>query len=86
MLREPANESRTVRLDYLTKTRTPAYVQLKAGLGDPDYRYAEAIYPLVATAMADGIYLPNRASNLCSRRWCAHWQACEAEYGGQVKA
>lgn len=85
MLDQPANESHTVRLDYLTKTRTPAYVQLKTGLADEDYRYAEALYPMTAEAMEAGIYLPNRASNLCSRKHCAHWQACEAEYGGTVR-
>jgi hypothetical protein len=36
--------------------------------------------------MDDGIYLPNRGSKLCTRRHCAHWEACEAEYVGQVKA
>jgi CRISPR/Cas system-associated exonuclease Cas4 (RecB family) len=86
MLHAPADESHTARLDYLTKTKTPAYVQLKTGLQEPDYRYAEAIYPMVAAAMDDGLYLPNRGSNLCSRRYCAHWEACEAEFGGQVKA
>jgi CRISPR/Cas system-associated exonuclease Cas4 (RecB family) len=86
MLRQPANESHTVRLDVLTKTRTPAYVRLQTGLQEADYRYAEAIYPAVSQAMDDGLYLPNRNSNLCTRKHCAHWQACEAEYGGQVRA
>jgi CRISPR/Cas system-associated exonuclease Cas4 (RecB family) len=86
MLRAPADESHTVRLDVLTKTRTPAYVRLQTGLSDPDYRYAEAIYPLVSQAMNEGLYLPNRNSNLCTRQHCAHWQACEAEFGGQVRA
>ena len=36
--------------------------------------------------MDEGLYLPNRGSNLCSRRHCAHWQACEAEYGGHVRS
>jgi CRISPR/Cas system-associated exonuclease Cas4 (RecB family) len=85
MLHAPCNESHTARLDYLTKTKTPAYVQLKTGLDEPDYAYAESIYPLVAEAMDDGLYLPHRAGNLCSRKHCAFWQACEAEYGGQVR-
>jgi CRISPR/Cas system-associated exonuclease Cas4 (RecB family) len=85
MLDQPANESHTVRLDYLTKTKTPAYVQLKTGLGEEDYRYAENIYPMVAEAMDAGIYPPHRSGNLCSRQHCAHWQACEASFGGRVR-
>jgi CRISPR/Cas system-associated exonuclease Cas4 (RecB family) len=85
MLHAPANESHTVRLDYLTKTKTPTYVQLKTGLGGDQYDYAEVIYPMVAEAMDDGLYLPHRAGNLCSRKLCAFWRACEAEYGGNVR-
>jgi CRISPR/Cas system-associated exonuclease Cas4 (RecB family) len=85
MLHSPADESHTVRLDYLTKTKTPAYVQLKTGLAEEDYVYAESIYPMVAEAMDDGLYLPHRAGNLCSRKLCAFWRACEAEYGGNVR-
>lgn len=86
MLEQSANESHTVRLDYLTKTKTPAYVRLETGLGEEDYRYAETLYPMVAEAMDAGIYLPHRAGNLCSRKHCAHWQTCETQYGGTVRA
>jgi hypothetical protein len=67
-------------MDSLTK------LQLKTGLQEPDYRYAEAIYPMVNQAMDEGLYLPNRGSNRCTRRHCAHWEARETEFGGQVKA
>jgi hypothetical protein len=40
---------------------------------------------MVAEAISDGLYLPRRSSNLCSRRHCAYWQNCEAEYGGVVR-
>ncbi len=86
MLDQPANESHTVRLDVLTRTQTPAYVQLKTGLQDSDYLHAERIYPMVAEAMDAGIYLPVRSGNLCTRKYCAHWQTCEVEFGGQVRA
>jgi CRISPR/Cas system-associated exonuclease Cas4 (RecB family) len=85
MLYAPCDESHAVRLDVLTKTKTPAYVKLQTGLAEADYAYAESIYPLVAEAMDEGLYLPHRGGNLCSRRHCAYWQACEAEYGGTVR-
>ena len=42
------------------------------------------MYPLVQEAMRSGLYVPNRASFLCSRKYCPHWQRCEDEYGGKV--
>ncbi len=45
----------------------------------------EKLYPLVAEAMREGIYLPNRSSNLCSYKHCAFAATCEAEFGGRVK-
>jgi hypothetical protein len=35
--------------------------------------------------MREGIYLPNRSSNLCSYKHCAFAAACEDEFGGRVK-
>ena len=32
-----------------------------------------------------GLYVPNRSSMFCSRSSCPFWQACEDEYGGQVR-
>jgi hypothetical protein len=44
------------------------------------------MYPLVQDAMRGGLYVPNRASNLCSRKHCAFWKACTAEFGGTISA
>jgi hypothetical protein len=44
------------------------------------------IYPLVAEGIAGGLYLPNRSSSVCSRRYCAFAEACEREFGGTVAA
>jgi hypothetical protein len=45
---------------------------------------AERIYPLIAEGIAGGLYLPNRGSSMCSRRYCAFGDACEREFGGCV--
>jgi len=34
-------------------------------------------------AMRGGLYVPNRASNPCSRKHCAFWRQCTAEFGGK---
>ena len=40
---------------------------------------------MAAGSMQSGLYLPNRGSNLCSRKHCAFWRECQAEYGGAVE-
>ncbi len=74
----------TARSVTVTKTATPAIVQHTIQIGPSERKHAEAIYPLVAEAMQSGIYPPRRSSMLCSRKHCAFWRACEAEYGGTV--
>lgn len=38
----------------------------------------------IAHAWKSGDWLPNRTGFLCSRRYCAHWDACERRFGGTV--
>ena len=40
---------------------------------------------LVQESMREGIYIPQRSSNLCSYKHCAFAATCEAEFGGRVK-
>jgi hypothetical protein len=54
-------------------------------VSEADRQQARAIYPRAQDAMRAGAVLPNRGSNLCSRKHCNFWEACEAEYGGRVK-
>jgi hypothetical protein len=49
-------------------------LRLRSGLhqcGELGRRLVERIYPLVAEGIAGGLYLPNRGSSVCSRRYCA---------------
>ena len=52
--------------------------------GEAGKRLADRIYPLVAEGIAGGLFLPNRNSTTCSRRYCAFADACEREFGGTV--
>src|SRR5687768_3741081 len=74
------------RLDTIVKTKSVQTVQHTITLGASDVQYVEAVYPMVRDAIQDGIYYPRRDSALCSRRYCAHWQACIREFGGEVAA
>ena len=73
------------QLVTLVATKTPQLVTMAYHVSDADRAYARAIYPRAQDAMRAGVVTPNRGSNLCSRKHCNFWEACEAEYGGKVK-
>ena len=64
-----------------TKAKTVPFTR---DIGPAEVLYAESIYPMVQEAMRDGLYLPQRAARICSRKYCPFWQACEKEFGGRV--
>lgn len=72
------------RLDMLVSTKDPQLVQIEHTPDAGSLQLIERLYPLVAEGIAGGLFLPNRASTLCSRRYCAFADECEAEFGGQV--
>src|SRR6516225_3626651 len=72
------------RIDMLVGTKEPQLVQIGHAPGEAGRRLVERVYPLVAEGIASGLYLPNRNSNVCNRRYCAFADACEREFGGAV--
>lgn len=73
-----------IRVDSLVKLKTPKLYQVSRPLDEDDMRAPVLQYPLAQAAMRSGHYLPNRGSNLCSRRNCPFWRACQDEFGGKV--
>ncbi|MGH9667432.1 MAG: PD-(D/E)XK nuclease family protein [Bryobacteraceae bacterium] len=71
-------------VDTLVKTKTPQLIQSFHRIDDQQIRATQRMYPLAQEAMRAGLYIPNRASNLCSRKSCAFWRSCEREFGGRV--
>jgi hypothetical protein len=80
----PGASGRT-RLDTLVSTRDPQLIAIGHTPGEAGRRLAERAYSLVAEGIAGGLYLPNRGSAMCSRRYCAFADACEREFGGAVE-
>jgi CRISPR/Cas system-associated exonuclease Cas4 (RecB family) len=72
------------RIDTLVSTKETQLIQIEHTPGDAGKRLVERVYPLVAEGIAGGLYLPNRSSSVCSRRYCAFADACEREFGGSV--
>jgi hypothetical protein len=73
------------RVDTLVATKSPQVVTQEYTVSAADLKITQKLFPLVREAMREGIYLPNRGSNLCSRKHCNFAEACEAEFGGRVR-
>jgi hypothetical protein len=39
----------------------------------------------VGDAITKGVFIPNRNSFLCTKRFCKYWNECERKHGGKVK-
>jgi len=80
----------TFEYHVVTRTKKPAVQVLRATITDDDRRgfliRAGILRRNIAHAYRTGDWLPNRDSNLCSKRYCAFWSKCEARFGGSVPA
>lgn len=79
------NATGEVVIDQLVKTKVPAYVQITHTVTRQDRAATEQMYPAAQAFARAGMYLPNRTSNLCSRKGCAFWRQCVSEFGGDVE-
>jgi hypothetical protein len=70
-------------IDSLVPTKDPRFIQIKHTPGESRRKLVERMHPLVAEGISNGLFLPNRASRLCS--WCPYRRECEQEYGGTVE-
>jgi putative RecB family exonuclease len=74
-----------VRLDTLVATKTPQLVTLAYTVSPADLAMTQHLYPHVREGIREGLFFPNRCSNLCSHKMCNFADACEKEFGGKVK-
>ena len=74
-----------VRLDTLVATKTPQLVKIEYETTVADQLMTQHLYPLVREGMREGLYFPNRGSNLCSCKYCNFAEACCKEFGGDVQ-
>ena len=80
----PEGATGEARVDTLVKTKTPQLIQLSCIIDQSDVEATERLYPLVQQAIRNRVFLPNRQSYMCSRRYCGAWRACQREFGGRV--
>jgi hypothetical protein len=71
------------RIDSLVSIEDPQLVQIEHTPGESGRKLVERMYPLVAEGIANGLFIPNRASTLCS--YCQYKTECGQEYGGSAE-
>jgi hypothetical protein len=80
----PGKISGVGRIDSLVKNKTPKLVTQEYRITDADLAECDVMYPLVQHYVRQGVFLPNRSSTMCSRKYCSFWRACEKTFGGEV--
>jgi len=73
------------RLDTLVNNKTPKLVTIEYEVSVADQLLTQNLYPRVREGIREGLYFPNRGSNMCSRKYCNFCDACEKEFGGKVE-
>jgi hypothetical protein len=79
------NASGKARIDTVTKGKTVDVKPSTIQITDSDRHHTTRLYSIAMDQMKSGVYAPNRAANLCSRKYCAYWERCVADFGGEVK-
>jgi len=83
-------EAKSVRLDYLIKNKTPKIATVEPKITNSERTFLQKIMGITAER-ATMIYnekitpTPNRASFMCSHKWCGYADICERDFGGKVK-
>ena len=65
-------------------TKDPQLVQIEHTPGENGRKLVEQIYPLAVEGINNGLFIPNRASTLCS--YCPYKTECAEEFGGAIES
>ena len=79
----PTASGRTC-LQTVTKTKTVQLQTQTFDVTDADRKHATKLYQIAQEGMRSGLYVPNRSSMLCSRKYCSFWARCVDEDGAEV--
>lgn len=74
-----------VRLDYVVAIQNPELISFPVAIEETDITFFLNQISRVAHAIEQEVWIANRASFLCSRKWCGYYQLCEKQVGGTVK-
>ena len=72
-------------LDYMIKTKTPKVHRVRWKPNKGNIAIANSTIGQVKKSIEKGIFIPNRGSFMCTKRFCGYWKECQREFGGTVK-
>lgn len=79
-----------VKWDVAVKTKVPKVQTMAVTITEDQVRGAvnQLVISkrLIDASVQSGDFLPNRQQMMCSRRWCAYWEQCQKDFGGEVPA
>lgn len=73
---------KSVSFDYLVKKKNP---EVYSAVIQTDPMYFLKLAQVVGEAVQRGVFIPNRDSVMCNKRFCKYFAVCEKSYGGRVK-
>jgi CRISPR/Cas system-associated exonuclease Cas4 (RecB family) len=83
--REAGLETIRARVDYSLRAKEGNF-HFSLEFDASTERNVLITFDSVANAIQKEIWIPNRNSNYCTRRFCAYWDQCEKDCGGIVAA
>jgi len=69
------------RIDFLKRDTT----EIRHIAVNVDKEHFLKMFQVVGDAISKGIFIPNRSSYLCSKRFCKFYAECEKKFGGKIK-
>ena len=75
----------SVRIDLLTAKSSETNTSFRHLPIEPDIEDFLTSFSAVVKAVKAGVFMANRNSFLCNRKYCSFWQLCEQRHKGTVK-
>lgn len=78
-------KERGTRIEYAVRKKEPVVVSFDVEIGDPEVLYFLSMMDNVAEGIDKEVWIPNRNSLLCSRKYCGYFSLCEQQCGGRIR-
>ena len=75
------NEVKGAAIDFLKRDTT----EIRHKAVEVDRKEALIRLQEVGDGITKGVFIPNRNSFLCTKRFCKYWNECQKKHGGKVK-
>lgn len=83
-LRASGEGTTKARVDYLVKNKVPVVVQHEYTVTTADMVYFRSLLDRVVEGITKEIFIPNRNTWKCNKRWCGYHAECARDLGGTI--